>query len=58
VDFDIIKIPKNYIGYNSWSDVPMDQIDFATEAITERIHFPTGIFNKRVTEDLINQEEQ
>jgi hypothetical protein len=25
VDFDIIRILKNHIGYNSWSDVPMDQ---------------------------------
>ena len=25
VDFDIICILKNRIGYNSWSDVPMDQ---------------------------------
>jgi hypothetical protein len=25
VDFDIIQILKNHIGYNSWSDVPMDQ---------------------------------
>jgi hypothetical protein len=25
VDFNIICIPKNHIGYNSWSDVPMDQ---------------------------------
>ncbi len=24
VDFDIICILKNNIGYNSWSDVPMD----------------------------------
>jgi hypothetical protein len=56
VDFDITQILKNHIGYNSWSDVPMDQRDFATEAITKRIHFLTGILNKRVTEDLINQE--
>ena len=32
--------------------------NFTTEAITERTHFPTGILNKRVTEDLINQEAQ
>ncbi len=25
VDFDIIQILKSHIGYNSWSDVPMDQ---------------------------------
>ncbi len=25
VDFDITCILKNHIGYNSWSDVPMDQ---------------------------------
>ncbi len=25
VDFDIIQILKNHIGYNSWSDVPMEQ---------------------------------
>ncbi len=25
VDFDIICILKNHIGYNSWSDVPIDQ---------------------------------
>jgi hypothetical protein len=32
--------------------------NFATEAITKRIHFLTRVLNKRVTEDLINQEEQ
>jgi hypothetical protein len=25
VDYNIIRILKNHIGYNSWSDVPMDQ---------------------------------
>ncbi len=25
VNFDLIRILKNHIGYNSWSDVPMEQ---------------------------------
>ncbi len=29
----------------------------ATEAITKRIHFPTGMLNKRDNEDLFNQEK-
>jgi hypothetical protein len=30
--------------------------NFATEATTERVHFPIGILSKRDIEDLINQD--
>jgi hypothetical protein len=43
VDFNIICILKDHIGYNSWSDIPMTKENSAAEAITKRIHFLTGI---------------
>jgi hypothetical protein len=57
VEFNIIKILKNLIGYNSWSDVPIDQRELCYRSYNKKNTFPTGILNKRVTEDLINQEE-
>ncbi len=58
VNFDIIWILMNHIGYNSWSDVPMDHRELATGAITKRVTFPTITLSKRDTEDLFKQEVQ
>ncbi len=56
MDFDIIWILKNHIGYDSWSDVPMEQRELAKEVTMEWIHFPIGILSKRDIEGLINQD--
>ncbi len=42
VNFDVVQILKNHIGYNScsWSDIPMDQGELSTGAITKRMTFP------------------
>jgi hypothetical protein len=40
VDFDIICILKNYIGYNSWSDVPMDQRELCYRGCNQKNTLP------------------
>ncbi len=40
VDFDIICILKNHIGYNSWSDVPMDQRELCQRGYNQNNTLP------------------
>ncbi len=40
VDFDIIQILKNHIGYNSWSDVPMDQRELFYRSYNQKDTLP------------------
>jgi hypothetical protein len=40
VDFNIIRILKNHIGYNSWSDVLMDQIEFCYRGYNQQNTLP------------------
>jgi hypothetical protein len=40
VDFDIICILKNRIGYNSWSDVPMDQRELCFRGYNQKNTLP------------------
>ncbi len=40
VDFDIIQILKNHIGYNSWADVPMDQRELCYRSYNQKDTLP------------------
>ncbi len=40
VDYDIIRIPKNHIGYYSWSDVPMDQRELCYRSYNRKNELP------------------
>jgi hypothetical protein len=40
VDFDIIQILKNHIGYNSWSDIPMDRRELCYRSYNQKDTLP------------------
>ncbi len=40
MDFDIIWIPKNHIGYNTWSDVPMEQRELCYRGYNRKVTLP------------------
>jgi hypothetical protein len=40
VDFDIIRILKNHFGYNSWSDVPIDQRELCYRGYNQKNTLP------------------
>jgi hypothetical protein len=57
VDFNIICILKTTLVIIPGLMYQWAKENSATEAITKRIHFLTGMLNKRDTEDLFNQEK-
>ena len=40
VDYDVIQILKNHIGYYSWSDVPMDQRELCYRGYNRKNELP------------------
>ena len=47
VDYDIIHILKDYIGYFSWGDVPIKQRELCCKITTTSPICQSGIFNGR-----------
>ena len=40
VDYDIIRILKNYLGYSSWKDVPLKQKELFYKNYTQNVTLP------------------
>jgi hypothetical protein len=40
VDYDIIRVLRNHIGYKSWSDVPMNQRELCYRGYTKNNKLP------------------
>ncbi len=57
VVFDIIRILIIHIGYNSWSDVPMDQRELCYRGYNQKNTLPDQNVEQEGYGDLFNQEK-
>jgi hypothetical protein len=48
VDYDIIRVLKNHVGYKSWDDVPITERVIATKTTLQKQGFPCGIQFKKI----------
>ncbi len=40
VDYGIVRILKNYVGYSSWDDVPLKQKELCYKDYNSKMHLP------------------
>jgi hypothetical protein len=48
VDYDIIRVLQNHVGYKSWDEVPTTEREYCFKTTLQKQAFPCGIQSKKI----------